>query len=143
MPPPPKWYMPVAIAALVWNLLGCFAYLMDVTVSPEAVATMSEAQQALYASRTMWMVSATAIAVWGGAVGSLGLILRKRWALPVLLVSLAGLIVQDIGLFAVANAASLAGARALVLQGLVLVIAVALVYLARQGIGRGWIGATA
>ena len=31
----------VAIVALLWNLLGCVAYLSDVTMSPEAIAQMS------------------------------------------------------------------------------------------------------
>ena len=75
----PKWYLPVAIAALLWNLLGCAAYLADVMLTAEDIATMSAAQQALYASRTWWAVSATAIAVWGGAAGCLGLVWRKRW----------------------------------------------------------------
>ena len=30
MNPAPRWYLPVAIVALAWNLLGCLAYLADV-----------------------------------------------------------------------------------------------------------------
>jgi hypothetical protein len=51
MSAPPKWFTPVAILALLWNLLGASAYLMDVTISPEAVAKMGDAEQAMYASR--------------------------------------------------------------------------------------------
>jgi hypothetical protein len=56
----PKWFGPVASAALLWNLLGCAAYLSDVMLTPEDVATMSAAQQALYAARPAWSVAATA-----------------------------------------------------------------------------------
>ena len=139
MTPAPKWYTPVAATALVWNLLGCAAYLMDVTLTAEDIAAMSEAQQALYASRSSWMVAATAIAVWGGAAGSLGLILRKRWAQPLLVASLVGVVVQDIGLFVVTGAASLTPS-VIVLQTLVLIIAIALVLLARRAVASGWIG---
>ena len=59
----PKWFLPVAIAALLWNLLGCAAYLSNVMLTPEAVARMSAAQQAMYAARPAWSVAATAIAV--------------------------------------------------------------------------------
>jgi len=135
----PKWFGRVAIAALIWNLIGCAAYLSDVMLTPDDVATMSEAQQQLYASRPMWAVSATAIAVWGGALGCLGLILRKRWAAPLLVVSLAGVIVQDIGLFALGGAAGLVDASVVILQGLVLAIAAALVWLARTASTRGWL----
>ena len=136
MSPAPKWYLPVTILALLWNLAGCAAYLSDVMLTPDDVARMPEAQQVLYAARTAWAVSATAIAVWGGAAGSLGLILRKRWAMPLLLASLAGLIVQDAGLFSVSGAA--AAPAALVLQGLVLVIGIGLIILARTASARGW-----
>lgn len=139
MTPVPSWFKPVAIVALLWNLLGCVAYLSDVTISPEAVAQMSPEQQALYNSRPAWAVSATAIAVWGGALGCIGLFLRKRWALPLLLASLAGVVVQDLALFALSNAAATAGAAAYVLQGLVLLIAIALVQLARKASASGWL----
>lgn len=139
MNPAPKWYLPVAILALLWNLLGCAAYLGDVMLTPDDIATMSPAQQALYAARPAWAVSATAIAVWGGAAGCLGLVLRKRWALPLLVLSLAGVIVQDVALFVVSSAAAQAGTVAYVLQGLVLAIAIGLVLLARKAIARGWI----
>ena len=139
MNPAPKWYLPVAILALLWNLLGCVAYLGDVMLTPDDIAKMSPEQQALYAARPAWAVAATAIAVWGGAAGCLGLVLRKRWALPLLLLSLAGVIVQDVALFVLSSAAAQAGTVAYVLQGLVFGIAIGLVLLARRAIARGWI----
>lgn len=139
MSPTPKWYMPTAVAALIWNLMGCAAYLLDVTMSPEAIAAMSEAQQALYASRPGWAVAATAVAVWGGAAGCTGLVLKKRWATPVLVLSLLGIIVQDIGLFVVTEAASLAGTSAVVLQGFVLLVGIGLVVMARKAGAEGWL----
>lgn len=136
MDPTPKWYLPVAVLALVWNLLGCAAYLADVTLTSEDVAAMSAAQQALYASRSWWTVSATAVAVWGGAGGCMGLILRKGWALPLLVASLAGLLVQDFALFVLSDGLSLAGPAAVALQTLVLLVSIALVNLARRA--REW-----
>ena len=131
--------MPVAIASLLWNLVGCFAYLSDAMLTPEDVATMSAAQQALYASRPAWAVAATAFAVWGGALGCIGLILRRRWAKLLLLISLAGVVVQGIALFALPEAASQAGLAVILIQGLVLVIAVALVVLGRKADSHGWL----
>lgn len=135
----PGWFLPVAIVALLWNLLGCFAFVSDLMLTPADVAQLSPEQQALYAARPAWTVAATAAAVFGGALGCIGLILRKRWALPLFVVSLIGVVVQDIGLFALADGASLAGPVALALQGVVLLVAIALVLLARKAIGRGWI----
>lgn len=135
----PKWYLPAAIAALVWNLLGCAAYLADVSVTPEDIAKMPDVQQTLYAARTWWAVSATAIAVWGGAAGSLGLILRKRWAMPLLIASLIGLVVQDVALFLLSGVGTRVGAGVMGLQGMVLLVAVVLVFFAGSARARGWI----
>jgi len=129
--------MPVAIIALLWNLIGCAAYLMDVTLTPEAVAAMAPDQQALYAARPVWAVGVYAIAVWGGALGCVGLVMRKRWAKGALLASLLGLIAQDIALFGMSPVAIEASVYAL--QGMVLVIAVLLLLLANRAERQGWL----
>ena len=133
----PKWYMPVAIIALLWNLIGCAAYLMDVTLTPEAVAAMSPDQQALYAARPAWAVAVYAIAVWGGALGCVGLIMKQRWAKGALLASLLGLIAQDVALFGMSPVAIEASVYAL--QGMVLMIAVLLLLLANKAARQGWL----
>ncbi|MBX7186377.1 MAG: hypothetical protein K1Y01_14660 [Vicinamibacteria bacterium] len=135
---PPRWYRPVTIIALLWNLMGCAAYLSDVMLTPEDVAKMSAGMQQLYASRSRWAVSATALAVWGGAIGSLALLLRRQWALPALGISLAGVVAQDVGLFLLTDTVKLAGPAVVVAQGLVLVVAIGLVFLARRASASGW-----
>jgi len=140
MQPTPKWYMPVAVVALLWNILGCVAYLADAMLSPEAIAMMSSDQQALYASRPAWSVGATAIAVWFGALGCVGLIMKKRWAAPLLLISLVGVLFQDLWLFVLSNAGAVYGAvAAYSMQGIVLIVAVGLVMLSRRAVREGWI----
>jgi hypothetical protein len=135
----PKWFLPTAIVALLWNLMGCAAYLSDVMLTPEDVAKMTAAQQAMYQSRPSWSVGATAVAVWGGAAGCVGLIMRKRFATILLIASLIAIVVQDLWLFVMSGSASTAGSVAAVLQGLVLLIGIALVVLAQRATARGWI----
>lgn len=135
----PKWFMPVAVLAFLWNLIGCAAYLSDVMLTPEAVAQMPADQQALYAARPAWAVAAYAIAVWGGALGSLGLVLKKRWASIPLMASVVGLVVQDLALFVLSPAAGKMPATAFVLQGMVFVIALLLVRMAGTASARGWL----
>lgn len=137
MSSPPRWFTPVAILALIWNLLGASAYLMDVTISPEAVAKMGEAQRAMYASRPAWFVVAYASAVWFGVAGSLALLRRKRWAKPLFVISLLGLIAQDAALLSSPEVR--ADLTVIVLQGLVLVIAVSLLMLTRKSERQGWV----
>ena len=135
----PTWFKALAVLTLLWNLLGCLAFFSDLRLSPEDLATLPEPQQALYAARSAWAVAATAIAVFGGALGSVGLLLGKKWALPAFVLSLLGILVQDFGLFVLANGASLAGPAAVVMQAVVLAVGIGLALLSRKGIARGWL----
>jgi hypothetical protein len=136
---PPKWFTVTAVVALLWNLLGCFAIAADLMLSPADVAKLSAAQQQLYAARAGWAVAASVTAVLGGAIGCIGLLLRKKWAFPVLILSLIGILVQDFGLFVVVDGATLAGPVAVVMQAIVLAIGIGLVVLSRKGVTRGWL----
>jgi hypothetical protein len=138
MNPTPKWYLPVTIVALLWNLVGCAALFQDLMLTPEDIAKLPADAQALYAARPGWSVVATAVAVLGGALGCVGLIMRRRWATPLLIASLVGVVLQDISLFAMSGKAAVPSA-AFVLQGLVLLIAIGLVLLARRAAARGWL----
>ena len=135
----PRWFKPVVIAALLWNVLGCFMYLSDVMLTAADIAKMTPDQQALHNSRPIWAVAAYALAVWGGLLGSIALLLKKRWATPVFAVSLAGVIVQDTALFGFTDAAKQGGAAVFILQGFVFVVCVALVQLSRKAVAAGWI----
>lgn len=139
MNPTPTWFKIVAIAAVLWNLPGCLAVASDLMMSPEDVSRLPEAQQALYAARPEWAVAATLTAVLGGVLGGIGLLLRKKWAFPVLVLSLIGILVQDFGLFVLADGARLGGSVAVATQLAVLVIGIGLVLLGRQGVARGWL----
>ena len=135
----PKWLTATAVLALVWNAMGCMAYLADVRMTPEEIAALPAVQQQLVAARPAWAVAATAVAVWAGLLGSLGLLLRRRWAFPVFVASLIGVLVQDYALFLVSRLTGGIGIVPLVLQALVLLIAVLLVMLARRGVAQGWL----
>ena len=139
MPDAPRWYRPVAVLALLWNLLGCAAYLSDVTTDRADPANVPAAEQALYAVWPVWAVAGTALAVWLGAAGSLALLLRTRWALPLLVVSLAGVVLQDVAFLIHADLVSQVGAAVWVIQGVVLAVSIGLVLLARRAVARGWI----
>ena len=139
MSQPPRWFKVVAILALLWNLLGCAAYLADAMMTPDAVAKLTPAQREIHDTRPAWSVSGTAVAVWLGALGSLALILRKRWATILLVLSLVGVVVQDYWLFFASDAARAAGSTAVIMQTIVLIIAVALVVLSQRAAKRSWL----
>ncbi len=136
---PPLWFTVLAVLALLWNLAGLFAVVADLRLSAPDIAALPLDQQALYSARPGWSVVASVVAVVGGTLGCIGLLLRRRWALPALAASLVGVVVQDIGIFVVAGAASVAGVVPVVLQAVVFAIAVGLLLMARRAVARSWL----
>ena len=135
----PLWFTVVIAIALVWNVLGLLAVLADLRLSAADIAALPAQQQALYRARPLWSVGASIVAVVGGTLGCLALLLRKRAAFSLLYASLVGVVLQDIGIFIVAGAGRIANPLPFILQGLVLVISVGLIFLARHAASKAWL----
>lgn len=137
--PVPRSFWIIAAVALVWNLLGVMAYIMQMTMTEEALLALPAAERALYENVPAWATSAFAIAVNAGALGCILLLLRRAWAVPVLIVSLAGVLVQMYHSLFIARSIDVYGLGGLSMPVLVVVIAVFLVWYARQAHSRNWI----
>lgn len=138
--PRPAWYMIAAIAALLWNLIGVAMFAMQYTMSPEALAALPAEQQSLYAAMPGWTWVAYAVAVGAGALGSLMLVLRRRPATWLLLLSLLAVAVQFVWQAFVGEAVALLGAvEALGLPAFILAVAALLYWFARRAAARGWL----
>jgi len=136
---PPVWFWIVSALALVWNLMGVGAYIAQVTMTPEKIVeTYGQTQADLMAAQPAWYTAVFALAVFGGALGCLGLLLRKRWALWLLLLSLICVIIQNI-YFAMSGVFDYVHGGQWVMTIMIPVIAVLLVLLARKGIANGWL----
>lgn len=136
---PPFWFWVVSVFALLWNLLGVGAYLNDAFVSAEGLAKLTQDQRLLYESRPAWVTGAYAIAVWGGAIGCIALLLRKKWAKTVLLISLMGILAQNVYQFFMSNTFEVLGSMAMFLPILVILIAITLVWFAKWAEKKGYI----
>ena len=136
--PAPKWFMIVAALLLVWNLMGVAAYVMQVTMSPEVLAALPQAQREIYANTPERATAAFAIAVNGGALGCLLLLLKRNLAGLVLQLSLAGVLVQMFYAFFMSHSFEVFGPGAAVMPVMVLIIAIYLVTLALKARKNGW-----
>lgn len=125
---------------LLWNFIGLMIYYNQVTMAPEVIAAhFSPAQQAFLENMPLWATSAYAIAVTAGVIGAALLFARKALALPVFVVSLAGIVLQDLNSFVLSDGLGVWGPSALYLPALVLVIAVVEIWYARSAKVRGWL----
>ncbi len=136
---PPVWFWVVSALALVWNLLGVYAYLAEAFMTDEVRAALTEAQRQLYESRPAWVTAAFAIAVFAGALGCIALLLRKRWALSMLFLSLLGILAQQTYLFFLSNTFEVMGNEAMGMPIMIVVVGIALVLFARSAIRKKWL----
>ena len=136
---PPRSFYVISGVALAWNLLGVMAYIMQVTMSQEAFNALPDAERMLYENMPSWATAAFAIAVNGGALGGLLLLLRKALAFPVLIASLVGVMVQMYHSFFIANSIEVYGPGGMIMPVMVVVISVFLVWYSRDAKGKGWI----
>jgi len=136
---PPRWFLIVSVAAILWNLLGVFSFVMDVTASEEALAALPPDQRALYEGEPAWATGAFAIAVFGGLLGSVLLALRRKLAVPVLAISLAAVLVQMLQTFVLSNTLAVLGPASTPLPAAIVVIGVGLVWISAHARSRGWL----
>lgn len=126
-------YWIIALLGLFWNLMGCLNYITQ--TNAEAVAQMPEAYQALIATRPAWATAAFAVAVFGGAVGCILLVLRRRVAMQVLVLSLIAVLATLIDAFT----SSGLSVPVLASTGSSLIVAAALVWMARLAEQKAWL----
>ena len=91
---PPIWLWIVSVLALVWNGMGVKAYLDQAYNTETYRAMYSEEQIEIAANLPSYITAAFAIAVFGGILGSILLLLRKKLATVVFYLSLLAVIVQ-------------------------------------------------
>ena len=119
--------------------MGVAAYLGDAYTSVEQLEQMTQAQRELFEGRPAWVTAAFAIAVFAGAIGSVALLIRKKWAKPVLTLSLIAAIAQFIYNTFMTNTIEVMGNQAIIFPILVLGIGLYLIFFAKKGIQNGWL----
>lgn len=137
---PPVWFWIVSILALLWNLMGVMSYLEQAYMTDEIKAQYTAEQLTLMEGIPAWVTAAFALAVWGGLLGCIALLFRKRWAKPLLMLSLIAILIQMAYSFFMTNAAEIYGLiPGIIIPLLVIIIAIALVQFARIAEKRHWI----
>ena len=91
---PPVWFWIISILALIWNSMGVKQYLQQ-AYNTEAFKSMVSAEELEMISQLpTWYTAVFAIAVFAGALGCILLLLRKKLAYFVLLLSLISVLIQ-------------------------------------------------
>lgn len=135
----PAWFWAAALAALLFEMLGCFFYLVEVKMTAAEIMSLPLDQRAMLEARPSWFYAAFAVAVWVGLVGAIGLLLRKTWAVPLLLVSMLFAILQFSSIVIVPEMRNVTPSDALAVPIAVIIGCYGIWQLARLARRRGWL----
>jgi len=130
---PPVWFWIVSVLALVWNGMGVNAYLQQAYNTDSYREMYPPEQLEIAANMPSWVTAAFAIAVFGGALGAIALLLRKKLANTILIVSLLAVIVQ-MGYLLINDYVT-----SMVMTIMIIVFAFFIVWFARNATAKGWL----
>lgn len=133
------WHLwAVGIVGLLWSAVGAFDYLMTQTRNEAYMGQFTPEQLEYFYGFPSWVVATWALAVWGGVLGTILLLLRKRSARDVLLVSLLAMVVTTVYNFVLSDGLEhMGGAGPLLFSALIFLVAVGLWLYARAMVRRG------
>jgi uncharacterized membrane protein len=120
----------IGAVGLIFNLMGCINFISQ--MNADMVASMPEVYRAIVESRPAWATGAFAIAVFGGALGCLLLLLRKSVAVYVFIASLVGAVLAQIPFLGIPFEALIGGLSQLVVGAF-------LIWYSKQAESKGWI----
>ncbi len=133
---PPKWYWLASIFGLVWNLADLVAFAGQLTLD---LSSLPAAERAFHEAMPFWATGAFAAAVSGGVLGAVALLLRRRWAFLLFVVSVLGIVVQVSHSLFVGDGIEVFGPSGFILPLLTFIIAIALAAFVRHSAERGWL----
>ena len=117
----------VGVIALLWSSMGAFDYLMTQTKNEAYMGSFTPEQLEFFYGLPYWVVAAWAIAVWGGVLGAVLLLLRRRLAVWVFLASLIAMVLTTIHSYALSNGLEVMGdAFSLIFTAVIFLVALAL-----------------
>ena len=117
--------------------MGCAAYFGMTTASVEDIAkNYGQGFADIFETKPAWATGAFAIAVFGGLLGCIALLLRKAWAQYLFILSLLGVIIHDVWGVSAGTLAHV-GTFDKVMTVAVLVIGIFMVWFSRKKAAKG------
>jgi hypothetical protein len=129
----------ITVLALLWNIIGVVAYIMQVTMTPEDIAALPENQRAMYTDVPAWATSAFALATWGGLLANILLLVRKKLAGPLFVASFFAILVSMYHSFFMTNMLKVSGASGAILPICIIVIGAFMIFFTRSAAAKGWL----
>ncbi len=132
-------YWIIAVIALIWYIMGVMSYLRQVYMTDDMMASMTPEQQELLANTPAWSTGLFAVAVFAGLLGSFLLLMRKKLATPVFLISLIAVLINMGYSFFATNQSEVFGKmHGIVMPIIIIIIAVFLYMYSKKSGENSW-----
>lgn len=128
----------IPVVALLWNMMGCTAFLAEVFAQEAMMESMTEEQKEWSRAIPTWIYFVYALAVTTGVAGSIGLFMRKAWSVPLLASCVAAVMVQ-MAYVMIAGVLQVMGPSGLVMPMLVIVVSSTFLWFSWFARGKGWL----
>jgi len=119
--------------------MGVVNYLNQAYNKTAVLKTMSNEQQHVFEGLPAWAIGAFAVAVFSGLIASILLILRKKWARLIFIVSIIAAIAQFINWLFISDAIAVFGPTTYIMPIVVISIGIYEILFAKKGISKGWL----
>jgi len=132
---PYNYLKTILIILFVWNIIGILFFLQDVFLDPKI---LTENQLEFRSRFPFWIKIIYALAVFGGTIGTFGLIKRKSWSHSIVIVSMLAVIVQMYHSIFIANSLEFLGNSAAILPTIIIVMSIVLAWIAETYKRNNW-----
>ncbi len=128
----------IGVIAMLWSAWGVVDFLMTQTRNESYMSQFTPEQLEFFFGFPIWLTACWAIAVWGGLLGGLLLMTRKRFAFPAFLLSFLAMLVTMVHNYIFSNGLEVMGDGAsLIFSAVIFLVAFLLVLYARAMKRRG------
>lgn len=90
----PRWLLPAFILSLLWNVMGVWSFVTNWQMSKTGYTGLPVVQRELWSGMPVWTWVAFGLAVGCGTLAAIALLMRKRAAVPLFLISFIAILVQ-------------------------------------------------
>jgi len=130
------WYMVGAIASMLFMIAACAMYGLHVATNPQSLPID---QRTVFEAEPLWVTSAFGLAAISGLVASAMLVLRRKLAQPLMLISLIAIIAWVAGLLLVPGLRDVITTNDIAVAIVVAAIDWTIFWFARHSNQRGWL----
>lgn len=139
MKKPPASFWIINGILLLWNLMGVNQYFQQAFRTEAFKAMYTEEQFNMICNAPAWSTGAFALAVFGATLGSIAMLLRKKWAKTLFTISFIAIIIQMYYNFVIIDSIAVYGPGAMAMPVMIVILALFSIGYAKYAEKKKWL----